>query len=198
MFKYLTSLILFSLAILTLVLFANPLYTEVNKLKSEQADYNSALGNSKSLENERDKLTAEYSTISPENLERLRKMLPDNVDNIRLILEIEKMALPYGMVLRDVKYSATPDGSASDTAQAISSGTSSGTGNQDYGSWDLEFSVTGTYTNFLSFLKDLESNLRIIDVASINFSSATSLTPNKSMPESYTYNFRIKTYWLKN
>jgi hypothetical protein len=49
-------------------------------------------------------LTQKYSTIDPVNLDKLTKLLPDNVDNIRLILEIEKIASPYGMILKDVKY----------------------------------------------------------------------------------------------
>lgn len=76
------------------------------------ASYNEALNNSKALEAERDKLTQKYNSFDPENLSKLQKLLPDNVDNIRLILEIEKIASPYGMVLKNVKYDATDKNTA--------------------------------------------------------------------------------------
>ena len=57
-------------------------------------------------------------------------------------------------------------------------------------------------SDFLSFLKDLESNLRIVDMSSIQFSSDSNtglnLSSSSSSTEAYKYNFKIKTYWLKN
>ena len=50
--------------------------------------------------------------MSPVDLIKLQKLLPDSIENIHLILEIEKMASPYGMVLKYVKYNATDTKSA--------------------------------------------------------------------------------------
>ena len=107
----------------------------------EIASYDEALDNSKALEAERDKLTQKYNSFNPEDLSRLQKLLPDNVDNIRLILEIEKIASPYGMALKDVKYNVSDqDTVASPVAAAIKGGKNSL--NKDYSVWDLEFSTT--------------------------------------------------------
>lgn len=182
-------------------MFASPAYKEIGDLKLKVASYNEALDNAKALENERDKLTQKYNAISVDNLEKIKKLLPDNVDNIRLILEIEKIASPYGMALKDVKYnvfkkeSATPDA----TSTIIQGGVADQSAQADYGAWDLEFSTSGTYNNFLNFSKDLENNLRIVDVASIQFTPSVSTTPIISkLPEVYGFHFKIKTYWLKN
>ena len=157
-------------------------------------------------------MTQKYNALDPVNLSKLVKLLPDNVDNIRLILEIEKVASPYGMALENVKYStdttkkdATKDTTATQ-AMAAQTGGTQGKGanlpNKDYGVWNLEFSTKGTYNNFLNFIKDLENNLRIVDISSIQFSSDTATNTksgiNPSSSESYVYNFVIKTYWLKN
>lgn len=176
------------------VVFVGPVYSQISDLKMQIASYNQALDNSKSLENERDKLTKKYSAIDPENLDKLQKLLPDNVDNIRLILEIEKVASPYGMVLRDVRYDVEKESSSNGVVQG---GEITRQVNKDYGVWNLEFSTEGTYNNFLSFLRDLESNLRIVDISSIQFSSNVPL-PKGSTIESYKYAFKIKTYWMKN
>jgi Tfp pilus assembly protein PilO len=203
MMRFITPIILIIISITLFFSFTNPLYNDISSLKTEVTSYNEALDNSKALENERDKLTAKYNAISPDNLMKLQKLLPDNVDNIRLILEIEQIALPYGMVLRDVKYNVTNTDTTTPANGVVQGGGAVDLANKDYGIFDLEFSVSGSYDNFINFTKDLESNLRIVDISSIDFSSdnvnvnakVNSKTPS---PEVYKYDFKIKTYWLKN
>ena len=115
------------------------------------------------------------------------------MDNIRLILEIEKLAKPYGMVLKDVKYDTVeevvdPKG----ITQALPILADSRKG---YGVWNLEFSIEGSYDNFMAFLGDMENNLRLVEVESVSFSSNTGGGPGANV---YKYGFKIKTYWLKN
>lgn len=203
MFKFATPVILIGVSIGVFLMFTSPFYKEVNSLRSEVTAYNEALNNAKALEAERDKLTQKYSSISPANLEKLQKLLPDSVSNIRLILEIEKLAAPYGMVLKDVTYDALKP-EAEMEANGITNNTKTNNNNNDtlsnkeYKAWDLGFSVQGNYYNFLNFVRSLEKNLRIVDMNSIEFSSESEggLSPTSS--NNYKYNFKIKTYWLKN
>src|SRR3990167_9463774 len=109
MTRFVMPVILIGISIVAFFMFTNPIYNNITLLRAEVASYNQALSNSKALENERDKLTAKYNSINPDNLIKLQKLLPGNIDNIRLVLEIEQIASPYGMVLKDVKYSATAD-----------------------------------------------------------------------------------------
>jgi len=199
MLRLITPIILIGFAVTGFLLFVNPLYSDISLLKEQVASYNQALDNSKALENERDKLTKKYSTIDPENLDKLKKLLPDNVDNIRLILEMEKVASPYGMILKDVHYEIeAKDDKAANKNQVVQGGAPIKTTTKDYGVWDLSFSIEGSYANFLNFTKDLENNLRVVDIASIQFSSESAATAPKTSTESYKYVFKVKTYWLKN
>ena len=113
------------------------------------------------------------------------------------------------MVLKDVKYDTISQATVAPTGGAIQGGVDTATTAQDFGTWNLEFSTQGSYSNFLNFIKDLENNLRIVDISSIQFSSDTALTPAaasssssssslSSPSDSYKYGFKIKTYWLKN
>ncbi len=197
MLRFVMPVILIAISVTGFFLFTKILYDETLGLRAQVASYDEALNNSKMLENERDKLTKKYNTISEDNLVRIQKFLPDNVDNIRLILEIEKIATPYGMALRDVKYDTTKQDTATKSGTVVQSGGSGSSSlNKEYGTWNLEFSTEGSYNNFLNFVRDLENNLRIVDIASIQFSSQV---PVKfPFSESYKYAFKIKTYWLKN
>lgn len=202
MTRFIMPIVLIGIAISVFFVFTDPIFNEISTLRAEVASYNDALDNAKALENERDKLTAKYNAINPENLVKIKKLLPENVDNIRLILEIERIAMPYGMALRDVKYSVAEDDTTGDNTLPRNRTVQTTPG--DYGIFDLEFSTSGTYNNFINFTKDLENNLRIVDMSSITFSSDNIITPgsgtiSKSSSASvYKYNFKIKTYWLKN
>ncbi len=208
MLRFITPVILIGIAVAGFFVFTRPLYQDIIVLRAQGASYSEALDNSKALENERDKLTQKYNSFDPESLAKLKTLLPDNVDNIRLILEIEKIAAPYGMVLKNVKYDTTTTadtttGAKAGVGQNIATNTVvAAQSRKDYGTWDLSFSTEGTYANFLNFTQDLEHNLRIVDIASIDFSSnagggnSVGATPVSS--DTYTYDFKIKTYWLKN
>ena len=186
----------------------NPMFNGITTTKAQVAAYNDALSTSKTLESEREALTAKYNAIDPANLSKIQKLLPDNINNIRLILEIEQIAAPYGMTLSNIQYNTTNSGGnvagATPTATAIQGGNVPVVTNKGYGTFNLEFSTTGTYDNFISFTKDLESNLRIVDISSISFASSGSsggapgVSTKTGSAETYTYSFQIKTYWLKS
>lgn len=204
MMRFIMPLILITLAGSLFFIFTNPLFNDVSMLRAEVSSYSEALDNSKALENERDKLTAKFNAINPENLTRLEKLLPQNVDNIRLILEIEQIAKPYSMALKDVKYSTTENEPTAENGNVvIQPGRLEKDISKNYGSFDLEFSVSGTYNNFINFTRDLENNLRIVDIISVSFTSDSvnsSTDPDKKTigPDVYKYDLKIRTYWLKN
>lgn len=212
MMRYIMPIILIGIAITFFFMVTNPLYNNdsttnpgVVQLESQVASYNNALSTSKTLESERDALTQKYNSIDPNNLAELQKLLPDNVNNVRLILEIEQIAAPFNMTLTNIKYDSNAASSATGTTAApvVQGGNATVNSNQDYGTFNLEFSTSGTYDNFINFTKDLESNLRIVDISSISFSSDTSaggggVAVKAGAPEVYTYDFKIQTYWLKS
>ncbi len=213
--KFILPLGLIVISLAAFLVFISPNYNQIQELKTESASYDEALTNSKALEDQRDKLTAKYNAIDQDDLKKLQKLLPENVDNIRLVLEIGQLAAPYGMVLKNIKYNTTNDTTSAKKVTPVTPGAvgavsaqgnsnpSLASSNKSYGVWDLGFSVVGTYNNFINFTKDLENNLRIVDVSSVQFSSSSggaTGVPGSTAPsaESYQYDFNIKTYWLKN
>lgn len=198
MFRYIIPTILIGLSVTIFLTFTSSLYKDISLLRAKVGSYDEALTNSVALEKARDALTQKNNSIDPENLLKLKKLLPDSVDNIRLILEIEKIGVPYGMALRDVKYD-TDKTSNIKPGTPVQGGAAVQTISREYGVWTLGFSTTGTYANFSAFLKDLESNLRIVDIESITFTSDVGgAVLNPSFKDAYKYDFKIKTYWLKN
>lgn len=188
MAKLLTPLILF---VATLGLFfglLSPQYQSMLAQSSALAEKNSALTNSRLIGDVREQLRNKYNAISPDDAAKLKKMLPDAVDNVKLILDLDSMAASHSMGIRNVKVggNASASGGSSNASPA---------GPQDsnpWGSIQLSFSVAGTYQNFIAFLHDIETSLRIVDVSALSVT-----TSNASQPGYYNYDITLRTYWLR-
>jgi len=148
-------------------------------LKSELADYNDILNSSTKIVEQRDILIVKKNTITEADTARLERFLPSNVDNIRLILEISKIAEGRNLVAKNI--------SVGDMTQTTSN--TIGQSNASYGTLSLKFSVNSSYNNFLNLLQDLENNLRLLDITNISFNATDS--------GFYDFNVNLNTYWLK-
>jgi len=192
-----------SLIIISGVLFftiVNPIYGDVSKLRTEVATYNIALNNSKELQATRDQLVETYKNITQADRERLDHFLPNTVNNIKFILEVERIANLHSMSIKNIKF----DTKAQDTKITASGATtvvaaSDSSSSLPYGVFPIEFTTEGNYDTFALFLKDLEHNLRLVDIKSISFAvPATTDKPAAGYnPNIYTYTLKVETYWLK-
>lgn len=190
--KFIFAIIGFTAAGAIFFFYTKPAYDGMHTYRAQIAQYNSALDKAAELQQLKQTLLSRYNAINPNLLDRLQKMLPDHVDNISLILDLDNLASTYGLALENVYVSApTNSASAATPVGAI------GTANQKYDSLTIKFSTTGSYENFLQFLTDLESSLRIVDLVSLSL-SANSLASSQGASDSiYTYNITLRTYWLK-
>lgn len=197
-------LFLIVVAVLGFVLITQPIYDEATVLKQEADKYNEALANSRVLQQERDRLTNKFNSFNQDDLTRIKKIVPDSVDNIRLILEIQQVAQERGILVQNVKFEpnqfvenpeGTTTGSTSNTNLRRPSTASE---NLPYDIFDLEFSIEGKYGAFVEFMKLMEKSLRVVDVRTIAFTPGTSESRESQYNDNYKYTFRINTYRLKD
>lgn len=178
----------------------NPLYSDISQLRSDVATYNIALDNSTNLQRTQDALVTAYKNIKPEDKDRLSHFLPNTVNNIEFILEVEQIANLYGMPIKNIKFESPKPTTTTSTASAGSVlVTNNPATSRPYGVFSIEFATEGNYSTFASFLKDIEHNLRLIDVRQVSF-----IVPPKPIkpgdgpdPNIFTYNLKVDTYWLK-
>ena len=148
-------------------------------LKSELAKYDDILNSSTKIVSQRNDLITKKNTITEADKARLERLLPSNIDNIRLIIEISKMAENRSLVAKNI--------SVGDMTQATND--TIGQSSSPYGTLSLKFTVNSSYNNFLNLLQDLESNLRLLDITNISFNATDS--------GFYDFNVSLNTYWLK-
>lgn len=177
MFKFITSTFLIVLSGTLFGVFIDPTYQEIKDLRSDTSQYDEALYKSKELRIIRDSLLSRYNSFDQEKVARLGKAVPDNVNNVRLIMEIDSIASKFGAVLRNVAVNLNSEDEKL------------GRNTEDYGESNVDLLVETSYENFLRFLDDLSKSLRIIDISNLSFSS-TNL-------DVYRFKLTFKTYWLK-
>jgi Tfp pilus assembly protein PilO len=162
------------------VLYTNPSYQKSKAIAAEVSAYDNALTKSKELLAARDKLNSKRNTFPADGVAKLSKVLPDNVDNIRLVIDINNIASKHNLSIKNAGI-----GTVSDTKKS-SATLASGAPGGAVGSVETSFSVSASYDDMLAFLADLERSLRIIDIQSLSFSAG----------DTADYSIGIRTYWL--
>lgn len=166
------------------MVYTDPAYQAAKELQAQVDSYDNALTKSKELIKVRDQLLTKRNALQIEDLQKLGKMLPDNVDNIRLIIDIDNMAAKRGVPLKDVTLGEISDSTTARDPLAVAESGS------PVGSVALTFTVSTTYENLLALIADLEHSLRVVDIEEISFA-----TGETSSIVDYT--ITVRTYWLR-
>jgi len=168
--------------ILTLAIaymFIYPSVGEISALTAEKQKYTDTLAMISNIENKKNELLTKFNNISAADRKDIETILPNSLDFVNLISQIDSVAAKYGISIDKV--------SSKETGTSDKSGET--TSSQSYQSAIIEFSFDATYEKFNIFLNDLEKSLRILDIKSIKLT-----TKDNGI---YTYNVQFQTYWLK-
>ncbi len=183
--KNATPIILIALSLGMYFTFTKDKIDELKTIQIVNAEYQKAITTSKELIKKRDEVLSNYNKIDPKDQENLNKMVPDNVDNVRLIIDLNGIAAKHGMSIRNIKTVTTKDTTGQNSPGGQRNVSLPGT----YNTVLLSFDVSASYSNFLAFLRDVQTSLRLIEVSKI------SLRANDL--GNYDYGLEIKTFWLK-
>lgn len=185
--KNIISIILIVAAGFLFFAFTNPRFVGIKVLRAEEQTYDEALDRSKELISLRDALLSRYNSIPSDDLKKINSIIPDAVDSVRLIIEINAIAARHKLTLSDISVGQL-DGGSTDSRDIPGR---LGPASSAYGTASLSFEVVARYETFRAFIADLERNLRLVDLSTITFSEAsvgTGLT---------TYGVSFDTYWMK-
>lgn len=119
-------------------------------------------------------LLALREAIDTNDLAKLQKFLPDSVDNVGLILDLNALASRSGFSLSNID---------------VSEKTTNTSDVNPIGSVDMTLSGLGTYNALQKFMKGIELSQRLIDVRDLSISGS-----NTGI---YNYNMTLRIYWLR-
>ena len=164
--------------------YVNPTWSgSIAETKAAIALDKEALAAAKQYAAQQNNLASSRDEIDPELLVRLATFLPDSVDNVGLILDLNSLGARAGLSLSNIDVVAT-------TGNEKPSGGALPTRNLNpVGSVDLSLSAIGSYEALQSFLESLERSARLLDVRDILVKGS-----NTGI---YTYQMNIRLYWLR-
>ncbi len=96
------------------------------------------------------------------------------------LAQVNKLSIQNVTVSIPVNQNARVNNNASGTVQLA----------KPFGSVDFQIKIMGSYGDFKSFLRNLETNIRIFDVKKITLES-----PSKPNQEVYGYDLTVETYY---
>ncbi|TAL49588.1 hypothetical protein EPN83_00040 [Patescibacteria group bacterium] len=164
-------------------LFVSPRWGSVKEFRSQMGQYNEALNKAAELRGLRDELLVQFNALPKDDITRLERLVPDSVNTVKLVTDIDAVAGKYGITVSNVRVTEE----TVDISQEVPSPETA----KPYLTTTITFKFTATYQNLVAFLKDLEKSLQLVDVKSVSFDSG------KSKNNLYEYEVAIQTYWLK-
>ena len=190
--RNLTATILIVLAIALYFTYTSGVWNDAVAIKSVNDQYSGAITNAEQLISVRDKVLKSYNNISADDRDNLDKIIPNTVDNIRLIINLNSVALQHGFSLKNITASTKTSSTNSSNNSPVSMNSNSQSFNISIPTLDtvaVSFSASAPYQQFISFMQDLEASLRIMDI--------THLTVTANDTGTYDFSVQLNTYWLR-
>lgn len=132
-------------------------------------------------------LTASKNAMDTNSLQRLQAFLPDSVNNVAIILDLNALAARSNLSLKSINVNTAQSDS---TSQSGTSGPdASGAAFSPTSSVDLVLSAGGTYNAIVTFLQGVELSERLLDVQDIKITGSDTGV--------YGVTMTIRLYWLR-
>lgn len=170
--------------------YAHPTYTgSIAELQSDIKDFDTALDAAQQFKLKETELARQRAAIAPEDLARLEAFLPDTVDNVQLIVDLNALAERSGVELSEFNIggegASTPEGQGAATDPNATPVLE----NEATESIELSVDAVGTYESFRTFLDGVEQSLRPLD--------AVEVAVQDSQTGVYSYALTLRLYWLR-
>ncbi len=166
----------------------DPRYKAVQNLQAKKGEYVSALAKVEELQAQKNQILNVYNALPKADLARLDHLLPEKLNAVKLIADMDGVAGRYGITMGNIRVSE----------EAVDRGSSvSGDGSaKAYRTTVVSFKFTANYQNMTAFLRDLEKSLQLIDITSISF-NVEEKKAGESSSRLSDYQVSFQTYSLK-
>lgn len=180
MFKTLTPLFAFIIAGGLYFTYVQPTLSEIKFTEASAKEYETAIENYTKLKMKLAEKMAQSQELTPLQRERLNALLPNTIDEIKTLIEIEELARTHKMSISELAVkkqeaasaapTATQQVAPADPAMDPSSATQQANStNAAFTPVDISFTVSGTYLDFRAFLETIEHSLVFYDASELHF-----------------------------
>lgn len=175
--------------------YVKPEWSRFADMRTESADLKKLSTEIDELAANRDELIKLMNSFTADELRRVELSLPQGADASNLLVSMEDLASRHGLAIRQldiVEGAGARSGAAAAAAGQPRPGGITAVVSPSSGALaelPLVFNVSGSYEAFKRLLRDLERNLRIIDVQDLTFQSPSSPTGFSE------FSMQLKTYY---
>lgn len=174
-----------------------PQFTKVGETNQLITERQQTLDDAEKVIERRDAIMTEYASISDEEIDRLKVLMPDRIDVVRLILDVSRLAEGYSLRVKNVSagditsQTGVPRRAgavAEDGTPIVVEGVEQG---PLYEPAAIGFQMSGTYNAFVAFITDLEQSLKLVD---IDLLSVNARNTNEDDEDVYGYDVTMRVY----
>ncbi len=178
--RYITPLIIVTVALSVYVLFINQKYKDIQQqlVKVQELEVN--LEDAKKAREKLEQIALSYSAFPLDADQKLNVLLPNRIDSVKLIVDVESVANRHGLML------ASP---------SVTDGVLAPNSTDKYVKHNISFKVSSTYPLFREFIADIEKSLALRDFSGVSFIS-TVTAENQSVsnvrPEFTIFDYQVE------
>ena len=189
---FITILLIFG-AIFVGIFYFRPEWTAFRSLRAKAAYLEQISAELDDLTKNRDALFSTVNSLSKDDLNRLNTILPRGQDSARFLVFLGNATKENHLVLKsvDISGSSAPSNQKQGKIQPRPGGSALVQPQKEVNDLPFSLAVSGSYESFKSFLKELERNVRIIDIQDISFTAPASKNENAPMD----FSLKMKTYY---
>jgi Tfp pilus assembly protein PilO len=186
--------------IAALLWFIQPTYGEIKNLTQEIETKEANLEKKQKLIVDIEKLVNQYEDIAG-RVNKVFYALPNEAEIPNVLVQLEALASKNGMIFESSSFSKAQQSAQNKTTSGNGAAPFSETIKQQDAieqikSVSIDISLTGSYENFKNYLRDLENNIRIMDIASVSFSnSSSSSEKEEELSDNFSYGIQLKVYY---
>lgn len=181
------SLLFLFLSLLIFIYFIKPVYNETQFLRLEVLKRSDFINNQKALIDQFQKLNQDYSN-QLQSQEIFSLILPSNPSIAEALIQISGLLKNNNLQFLSANVGRPIILSANQTSSDLSI--------KPVGTFDINIKISGDYINFKNFLEQLETNIRLSNIKTINLSQVSVLDQKiKNQQKSLEYDLNIGFYY---
>jgi len=179
--KYIIPTLLLIVSFITGYYWVYPSWIDTQNLLAERNAYDEAIKQVKAFKERKNILTQRLDGIPDRDKQRMRAIMPQDADPIRLVMNINEYAKRRNIDTWDFAVQGDENGENRNEEEGSAI---------PYESTRITFSFSGTYNQMVSFIEGLQQQSRIFDITHLSFEADDEDTVYDYQLELYTYSLR--------
>ncbi len=188
-------IILIAISVGTFLTYIDPHYQGIKELQKTKVAFQEKFDKADEINEKKQKLNDQYTAISSSDLTKINKFIPDHVNNIELIVDIDRIAKKNN--IRNMSDITLIRDASKSVKKGVDVGKIKIKEDTNYSSVVLSFSFVSNYQNFQKFLDDLHKSLRLVDIVDLSLRLQEN-QGEESTGDNYMFTLSIRTYWINN